>query len=104
MAEKDFYTFEEIKDEFIGEVGTPERDEYESELKAYLIGDAIRNAREKMNLTQSQLGEMIGVQRAQISKIESGKNITFTTIAKVFKAMGINAKLDMGALGKVALW
>lgn len=104
MEEKDFYTFEEIKDEFIGKAGTPERDEYESELKAYLIGEAIKNAREKMNLTQSQLGEMVGVQRAQISKIESGKNITFTTIARVFKAMGINAKLDMGALGKVALW
>lgn len=47
---------------------------------------------------------MIGVQRAQISKIESGKNLTLATMARVFKAMGIDAKLDMGALGRVALW
>lgn len=104
MEEKDFYTQEEAKDLLFGKVGTPARDEYESELKAYLIGEAIKQAREKRNLTQTQLGEMIGVQRAQISKIESGRNITFATIARVFKAMGINAQLDMGSLGKVALW
>lgn len=104
MEEKDFYTAEEAKDLLFGKVGTPTRDEYESELKAYLIGDAIKKAREKMNLTQSQLGEMVGVQRAQISKIESGRNITFATIARVFKAMGIDVKLDMGSFGKVALW
>ena len=102
--EKDFYSFEEIKDEFIGKAGTPEREEYEAELKACFIGEAIKKARQCRNLTQSQLGEMLGVQRAQISKIESGKNITFATMARVFKAMGINAKLDMGALGRVALW
>lgn len=104
MEEKDFYTAEETKDLLFGKVGTPERDEYEAELKAYLIGEAIKKAREGRNLTQAQLGEMIGVKRAQISKIESGKNITFATIARVFKAMGISAKLDMGALGRVALW
>lgn len=101
---KDFYTFDEIKDEFIGEEGTPARDEYEDELRAYLIGEAIKKAREGKNLTQAQLGKMIGVQRAQISKIESGKNLTLATMARVFKAMGIDAKLDMGALGRVALW
>jgi plasmid maintenance system antidote protein VapI len=47
---------------------------------------------------------LIGVQRAQISRIESGKNLTFSTIARVFKAMGISAKLEIGNLGKVALW
>lgn len=102
--EKDFYTFEEIKDEFIGKVGTPQRDEYEAELKAYLIGEAIKKARKKRNLTQAQLGDMVGVQRAQISKIESGKNVTLSTISRVFKAMGVSAKLDLGSLGRVALW
>lgn len=102
--EKDFYTADEIKDEFIGKAGTPEREAYEAELKASLIGEAIKRAREEKNLTQAQLGEMIGVQRAQISKIESGRNVTFATIARIFKAMGINAKLDLGALGRVALW
>ena len=55
-------------------------------------------------MTQEELGNLIGVQRAQISRIENGKNLTFSTISRVFKAMGISAKLEIGNLGKVALW
>ena len=47
---------------------------------------------------------LIGVQRAQISRIENGKNLTFSTIARVFKAMGISAKLEIRSIGQVALW
>lgn len=105
MAQKkDFYSFDEIKDEFIGKVGTPVREEYETELKAFFIGEAIKRARQGRNLTQAQLGDLVGVQRAQISKIESGKNLTLSTISRVFKAMGVSAKLDLGSLGRVALW
>lgn len=102
--EKDFYSFEEIKDEFIGREGTPKREEYEANLRAHFIGEAIKRARHGRNLTQAQLGDMVGVQRSQISKIESGKSVTFSTISRVFKAMGVSAKLDLGSLGRVALW
>ena len=64
----------------------------------------IKQARQSKNLTQEELGNLIGVQRAQISRIENGKNLTFSTIARVFKAMGISAKLEIGSMGKVALW
>ena len=56
---------------------------------------------------QSQeLGELIGVQRAQISKLEKGKSvITLPTMSRVFKALGIaTATLDLGIAGKIALW
>ena len=36
--DKEFYTFEEVKDELIGKCGTPSRDEYEAEIEAHLIG------------------------------------------------------------------
>mgnify|MGYP003041098158 FL=1 len=105
MKEKDFYTLEEIEDEFIGVKGTPKRDKYETALNDFLIGEAIKQAREARNLTQEQLGELMGVKRAQISKIESGKSISFSTIVRAFKAMGVNtASLDLGSLGRVALW
>lgn len=104
MEKKRFYTSDEAENILFGEAGTPERDEYDSELKTFLIGEVIKKAREEKNLTQSQLGEMIGVKKGQISKIENGHNITFSTIVRVFKAMGINAKLDLGSLGNVALW
>lgn len=101
------YTFDEVLDEDLGKRGTPERDafeeEVEAEIHAYHIGEAIRQARKEKNLTQEQLGELMGVQRAQVSKIESGKNLSFSTIARAFKAMGIHANLDFGGV-TLALW
>lgn len=103
MDKMKFYTQEEIEDEFIGEKGTPERDRYEAELELFFIGEAIKRARQEKNLTQEELGKLVGVQKAQISRIESGKNLTFATVIKLFKAMGISARLEIDRLGKVAL-
>lgn len=103
MDKKKFYTHEEIEDEFIGKKGTPERDKYEERLEMFLIGEAIKQARQAKNLTQEDLGKLVGVQKAQISRIENGKNLTFATVIRLFKAMGISAKLEIGNLGKVAL-
>ena len=104
METMKFYTEEEILDRHIGEKDTPKRDKFEADLHSFLIGEAIKQARQSKNLSQEELGNLIGVQRAQISRIENGKNLTFSTISRVFKAMGISAKLEIGNLGKVALW
>lgn len=100
----------ELVDEIWGKIGTPERDAMEAklteDLHAYFVGEAIKKARIAQHLTQEQLGERIGVQRAQISRLEKGKSvITLPTMSKVFKALGITtAILDLGAIGKIALW
>lgn len=105
MAELKLYTHEEMLDVVVGAKGTPRRDKYETDINNFLIGEAIKQAREAKNLTQEQLGELMGVKRAQISKIESGKSISFSTIVRAFKAMGVNsANLDLGSLGRIALW
>ena len=110
MGEKHLklYPFEEVKDEFLGKVGTPGRDSYEREvaeaLHAYHIGEAIKQARKSKNLTQEQLGELVGVQKAQISRLEKGKSITWATLTRVLKAMNIPATLDLAGVGKIALW
>jgi len=49
------------------------------------------------------LGKLVGVQKAQISRIKNGKNPTFETVIKLFKAIGVSTKLKIGHLGKVAL-
>ena len=87
------YSFEQAKDKYLGKKGTDKREKYENELKLDLIGEAIKTARKERNLTQEQLGKLVGVQKAQISKIEN--NLTdarFETILKVFKAL--NAKIN----------
>ena len=84
MAMK-FYTMEEMKDKHIGKVGTPERDKYEQELaeevQAYHLGEAIKEARLSMNLTQEQLGEMVGVHKSQISRLEKGRRVSIASMA-----------------------
>lgn len=82
------YTLAEMKDKYIGKVGTKERDEYEYELQMEVLGKMIKTARQKRRLTQTELGELVGVQKAQISKLENSANsATIDTIMKVFRAL-----------------
>ena len=93
MANLKTKSLNEITDKHIGKVGTKERDDFENELRLDLIGLAIKKARKDRKLTQAQLGELVGVQKAQISKIENNLNdARFETILKVFKAL--NAKIN----------
>ena len=76
-------------DKHIGKPGTERREAFENELRIDLLGQAIKQARQERNLTQEQLGNLVGVQKAQISKIENSvKNARFETILKVFDALG----------------
>lgn len=82
------YTLDEMEDKYIGEKGTKERDDYEYELRMEILGRMIKSARKERNLTQEQLGELVGVKKAQISKLEKGANsATIDTLLKVFKAL-----------------
>lgn len=82
------YTLDELKDEFIGKRGTLRRESYERELQMEVLSDMIRQVRLDRNLTQEQLGKLIGVQKAQISKLENNMtNVTMETILRVFTAL-----------------
>jgi DNA-binding XRE family transcriptional regulator len=81
-------------DKHIGKRGTPKREAFENELRIDLLGQVIKQARQERNLTQAQLGELVGVQKAQISKIENSvKNARFETVMKVFDAFGSKSEL-----------
>lgn len=90
------YTLEEVQDKIIGKIGTPERDRFEFELQMDLIGEAIKQARKERKMTQEELGKLIGVQKAQISRIESNaSNVTIDTLMRVFKALQAKVKLQV---------
>ena len=89
-------SLDELKDKYIGKVGTEERDQYELELSMDVISEMIKNVRKERNLTQEQLGKLVGVQKAQISKLESNaKNVTIATLIKVFKALSAKVTLNV---------
>ena len=86
-------SLDELTDKYIGKVGTPKREAFENELRLDLLGEAIRQARKERHLTQEELGQLVGVKKAKISKIENSlTDARFETIIKVFKAL--NAKVN----------
>jgi DNA-binding XRE family transcriptional regulator len=90
------HTLEEVQDKLIGKKGTVERDVFEYELQMDLIGKAIRQTRQERNLTQEELGKLIGVQKAQISRLENNaSNVTMDTLLRVFTALKAKVKLQV---------
>jgi HTH-type transcriptional regulator/antitoxin HipB len=82
------HTLDEVQDTFLGKRGTAKRDQFEYELGLELLGDMIRTARLERDLTQAELGKLVGVQKAQISKLErNASNVTIDTVLRVFRAM-----------------
>ncbi len=64
------------------------------------MGEMIKKARQE-NLTQEQLGVRVGVQKAQISKLESNtNNVTLKTVLKVFAALGVKLQFNLEIDGK----
>lgn len=106
MDRMKFYSEDEALNQVLGEKGTPARDIYEEDMSAFLVGETIRKARKSKNMTQEELGVLIGVRKAQISRLERGyNNMTLTTVSRIFRALGItSAYLDLSGFGKVALW
>ncbi len=88
-------TLDQIKNEYYGEIGTPERDRLESELEALRIGFKIRSAREKKSMTQEELAKKIDKKRTFISRVENdGENITLKTLFDIVER-GLGGKLKI---------
>lgn len=109
MDKTKFRPADDFVDEVWGKVGTPARDAMESEiteeLRAYQLGETIKEVRKEQDLTQEALGERIGVKKAQISRIENGQTMTLRTMSRVFRALGITSgELLLSNGQKLPLW
>lgn len=90
------YSLDEVLDNQIGKKGTPSRNRFDRKVQLEILRDQIKMLRKKRNLTQEQLGKKIGVQKAQISKLEnSPKSARFDTILNVFQALDAEIIFDI---------
>ena len=90
------YSLSEMEDRYIGKIGTPERDEYEYDLRMELLSRMIKSTRKERGLTQEALGELVGVNKSQISKLENHANsATIETILKVFRALKAEIRFNV---------
>lgn len=100
-------THAEMLNRHIGKVGTPERDEFDrkvnADIEAYKVGEALKQARLAKNLTQEEVGERMGVTRGQVCRLEGGRSITFSSMMRAFRALGVEVALDMKGIGRVVL-
>lgn len=89
-------SLEDAKDRVLGKRGSPGREVYEMELKVEMLGAAIRNIRKEQNLSQSKLGEKLGVSKYQISRIENDTTtVNVQTLLKVFGALGRDISINI---------
>jgi DNA-binding XRE family transcriptional regulator len=87
-------SIDDLTDEIIGKKGTAERDIFEYDLRMDIIGMMIKDARIKQNMTQGDLGDLLGVQKAQISKLENNtKDFRIGTILRALEALGAKVKM-----------
>lgn len=90
-------TLEQSKAKVLGEIGTKNRDQYEQDLKMELLALKLKELRKLHNISQTELGQKIGVNHAWISKLENKKTDTvkLNTIIKVFKSLGASIKFEI---------
>ncbi len=91
----------EITDKHIGKRGTEKREAFEYELRLDLLGEAIKQVRKERQLTQGELGELVGVKKSQISKLENSlTDARFDTIMRVFNALNARIHFNVEMLDK----
>ena len=80
---------EDLIQKDFGPIGTPERDQFEMECDAFIIGEQLKDERLKAGLTQEQLADKIGTKKSFISRVENGRaDIQLSTLVKLFRGLG----------------
>jgi DNA-binding XRE family transcriptional regulator len=81
-------------DNLYGKVGTPERNSFRREAYAYCMGQVIRDARKSEKITQEELAERIGADKAYVSKIEKGVvEPGVGTFYRIIEALGLRVDI-----------
>lgn len=88
-------TLDEFIDDHFGKRGTPKREKFEKGYEAFKIGAMLQAARLEKGLTQEQLAEKCGTNKAYISKIENDvKEVRISTLQKIVEK-GLGGRLNL---------
>ena len=88
--------YKQVSQEFSGYGKPPEIDVFESGLDKKSMGVLLKTLRKYKNLTQEQLGKLIGVKKAEISKLEQGdRNLTIGRLIQLLDALLVTTKLKI---------
>ncbi len=94
--DKNLTSLSELKDELYGKRGTPKREEYERGFEEFKLGYLIQEARKKKGMTQQELADKVGTNKAYISRVENDvKDVRISTLRKIVET-GLGGKLELG--------
>ena len=87
---------DELLNADFGEIGTPSRDEFDTETEAFCLAQTLKEERIRAGLTQEQLAEKIGTKKTYISRLENGKaDVQLTTLFRIFEGLGRRVSLTI---------
>jgi HTH-type transcriptional regulator / antitoxin HipB len=94
---KNVTTLDELLDKKYGREGTKKREQWEQEFEAFRLGVMIEEARKKRNMTQEELAEKCGTNKAYISRIENNaSDIRLSTLMRIIQqGLGGHLKLTL---------
>jgi len=82
-------------DEQYGKRGTAKREKLEKGYQEFKLGALIQEARLEKGLTQEELAERCGTNKAYISKVENNvKDVRISTLQKIIE-IGLGGKLQV---------
>ncbi|QOR72994.1 Helix-turn-helix [Cruoricaptor ignavus] len=77
-----------------GKEGTPEREKFHADALSYYYGELIRETRKEQKLTQQQLADRVGKERAYIARIEQGKtDLQMSNFVQIINALGLRMQI-----------
>lgn len=96
MQKKDnLKTLDAFIDEKYGVKGMSKRDKFDEGYEEFKLGVLLQEARLKKGLTQEQLAEKCGTNKAYISKIENNiKDVRLSTLKKIIE-IGLEGNLEL---------
>jgi HTH-type transcriptional regulator/antitoxin HipB len=94
---KNVTTLDDLLDKKYGKVGTEKREQWEQEFESFRLGVMIEDARKKLNMTQEELAEKCGTNKAYISRIENNaSDIRLSTLMRIIQqGLGGHLKLTL---------
>ena len=79
-----------------GELGSPEREEFDAKARAWYYGEILRDRRKEIGMTQKELAEKVGRDRTYISRVEKGEtDLQLSSFIRIADALGIMLRLDV---------
>lgn len=64
------------------------------------IGELLHLQRKNKGLTQDEVGSMVGVQKAMVSKVENGLCVNFNTISRIAEALEVEPMVELKSIKK----